>query len=283
MTSAGVVLGTAAYMAPEQAAAQPVDGRADVYSLGVLLFEMITGRHPFASETDAEYLVRHAEEMPARPGRLAPRCPPALEVCILRCLQKDPNERYPDAATVAKVLRAIDPTTRSSRGIAGKVIAGVAIIAVAGAGAFYVATHRPEDKAVPPPPPPVAAPVVAETKPAPPPPPAAPSAPTIVAIDVVSTPPGAKAYRLGETVPLGTTPFTVELPRSDTPIQIRFELAGHEPKQVEVPIAASMEIDVTLVRQPQKSTVAVDHKHITAPDKPKAKVQREGVMDPFAP
>ena len=99
----------------------------------------------------------------------------------------------------------------------------------------------------------------------------------------MSTPAGAKAYRLGETVPLGTTPFTVELPRSDTPIEIRFELAGYETKQVEVPIAASMEIDVTLVRQPQKPTVAVDHKTLTAPDKPKAKVQREGVMDPFAP
>ncbi|MBV8761726.1 MAG: serine/threonine protein kinase [Deltaproteobacteria bacterium] len=279
----GGALGTAAYMAPEQAAGRPVDGRADVYSLGVLLFEMITGRHPFASETDAEYLVRHAEETPPRPGKLAPRCPPALEACILRCLEKDPKDRYPDAATVAKVLRAVDPNARTSRGGAGKVVAGLVIIAAAAAGAFYVATHRPGETANATPAP-AAAPVVVAKEPATAPAPAAPSTPAVVSIDVVSTPAGAKAYRLGETVPLGTTPFTVDLPRSDTPIEIRFELAGYEPKEVQVPIAASMQIDVTLARMAQKPTVAVDHKNVTAPDKPKAsKVQREGVMDPFAP
>ncbi|HSN28674.1 MAG TPA: serine/threonine-protein kinase [Kofleriaceae bacterium] len=278
----GGALGTAAYMAPEQAAGEAVDGRADVYALGVLLFEMITGRHPFPSETDAEYLVRHAEETPPRPGKVAPRCPPALEACILRCLAKDPADRYPDATSVGKVLRAIDPSTRTSRGIAGKVAAGIVIVAAAGAGAFYVATHRPQEHALPAAT--AAAPVVVAqvTPPAPPAEPAA-SAPSIVSIDVVSTPPGAKAYRLGETVPLGTTPFTVELPRSDTPIEIRFELPGYEDKQVQVPIAASMEIDVRLVREPAKPTVAVEHKKVSAPDKPKAKVQREGVMDPFAP
>ena len=277
----GGALGTAAYMAPEQAAGRTVDGRADVYSLGVLLFEMITGRHPFASETDAEYLVRHAEESPPRPGRIAPRCPPALEVCILRCLEKDPADRYPDAAAVAKVLRAVDPSTRTSRPIIGKAVATLAVIGAVGAGAWYVATHGPEDHV--PAREPATAPSVAEARPQPPVPPPGASAVSVVSIDVVSTPKGAKAYRLGETVPLGTTPFTVELPRSDTPIEIRFQLAGYEDKQVEVPIAASMEIDVTLVRQPQKPTVAVDHKTLTAPDKPKAKVQREGVMDPFAP
>ena len=108
----GTSLGTAAYMAPEQAAGRPVDGRADVYALGVLLFEMIAGRHPFPSKTDGEYLLRHADETPPRPGKLAPRCPPALETAILRCLEKQPEDRYPDAATVAKVLRAIDPNAR---------------------------------------------------------------------------------------------------------------------------------------------------------------------------
>jgi len=289
----GTSLGTAAYMAPEQAAGKPVDGRADVYSLGVLLFEMITGRHPFPSKTDSEYLLRHADETPPRPGKLAPRCPPVLETVILRCLEKKPEDRYPDAATVAKVLRAVDPNTRTSRGVAGKVLAGIVIVAAAGAGAFYVATHRPEPTESQASVAPAAAPLVAAAPVAPASPPetqsAAPAAPSsvapIVAIDVVSTPAGAKAYRLGETVPLGTTPFTVQLPRSDTPIQIRFELAGHEAKQVEVPIAASMEIDVTLARMAQqKTTVAVDHKAAVAPDKIKPKkVQREGVMDPFAP
>jgi len=286
----GIALGTAAYMAPEQAAGRPVDGRADVYALGVLLFQMVTGRHPFPSKTDGEYVMRHADERPPRPGKLAPRCPPALETIILRCLEKLPEHRYPDAATVAKVLRAVDPRMRQSRGVAGKLFAGVLVTGALGAGAFYVVTTylQPETRTAsastphvvatttpvaPPAPAPAPAPAPVE------PPPAA--MPTIVDIDVVSTPPGAKAYRIGETVPLGTTPFTVQLPRSDTPIQIHFDLRGYESKQVEVPIAASMEIDVSLVKA--KPAVAEHHPATPPPtEKPKGKVSREGVMDPFA-
>jgi len=292
---AGIALGTAAYMAPEQAAGRPVDGRADVYSLGVLLFEMVTGRHPFPSKTDGEYVMRHADERPPRPGKLAPRCPPALEAAILRCLEKLPEGRYPDAATIAMVLRSIDPRTRQKSGAMGKLFAGVLVTGAVGAGAFYVVTNyvQPETRtasastpkpAAPapapvetPPPPPPPAPAPAEAAP----PAAPPAAATIVDIDVVSKPAGAKAYRIGETVPLGTTPFTVQLPRSDTPIQIRFDLPGYEPKQVEVPIAASMEIDVSLVK-----TRIVERPVAPPPPttvKPKGKVSREGVMDPFAP
>jgi serine/threonine-protein kinase len=264
--SEGAALGTAAYMAPEQAAGQPVDGRADIYALGVLLFEMVTGRHPFPSQTDGEYLLRHADSEPPRPTRLAPRCPPALEAAILCCLAKDPQDRYRDAATVAKVLREIDPRARQKR--SGMFAAAVLALGAAGAGGYYV-TMTGEPAASSPPPP---APVKLAAAPAP----SAPPRPVIVDIDVASTPAGAKAYRVGETVPLGTTPFAVELPRSDTPIRIRFELPGYEPKQVEVPIAASMQIDVSLV----KTKPAAHH---AAHDKPKGQVSREGVMDPFAP
>jgi serine/threonine-protein kinase len=278
---AGVALGTAAYMAPEQAAGRAVDGRADVYSLGVLLFEMVTGRHPFPSRTDSEYLLRHADDKPPRPGKLAPRCPPVLEEVILRCLEKQPQERYPDAATVAKVLRAVNPRTRQKRNSGGKLAVAVLAIGAASAGGYFVFTTylQPETRSAQasrqaPPPAPVKVAAAAAPKPAE----EAPG-PVIVDIDVVSTPPGAKAYRLGETVPLGTTPFTVQLPRSDTPIQIRFDLAGYEPKQVEVPIAASMEIDVSLVKP---KPVAAEHHAVPSTDKPKGKVSREGVMDPFA-
>jgi serine/threonine-protein kinase len=272
----GVAVGTAAYMAPEQAAGRPVDGRADVYSLGVLLFEMVTGRHPFPSQTDGEYLLRHAETPPPRPGKLAPRCPPALEQVILRCLAKDPDERYPDAATVASVLRAVDPRARQARGSGVFAGAMLALGAIGAGGYFFYtsrATSEPQAVAAAPSPPPVKV----ATPPAPT---AAESPPVIVEIDVVSTPAGAKAYRVGETVPLGTTPFSVQLPRSDAPIEIRFEHPGYEPKQVEVPIAASMEIDVSLVK---RKPVAVEHHAAPVSEKPKGKVSREGVMDPFAP
>ncbi len=268
----GVALGTAAYMAPEQAAGRPVDGRADIYALGVLLFEMVTGRHPFPSTTDGEYLIHHAESEPARPGKLAPRCPPALEAAILRCLAKDPQDRYPDAATVATVLREVDPRVRQKRG--GLFAAAVLALGAAGAGGYYLYMTGTPDVVVPSPAPP---PMKVAAAPAPAPPPAQPR-PVIVDIGVASTPPGARAYRIGETVPLGTTPFSVELPRSETPIQIRFELPGYEPKQVEVPIAASMQIDVSLVKVKR-----VEHHAAPVADKPKGQVSREGVMDPFAP
>jgi serine/threonine-protein kinase len=259
----GQALGTAAYMAPEQAAGRAVDGRADIYALGVLLFEMVTGRHPFPSQTDGEYILRHADTAPPRPGK---RCPPALERVILRCLAKDPGDRYPDAATVAAALRAVHPRERRGR---AKVAVAVLALGAAGAGAYYLDTARPGE---PPPRPPVIAVAPAPAPVAPPP------APTLVDIGVVSTPPGAKAYRSGETVPLGTTPFTVELPRGDAPVQIRLELAGYEPTQVAVPIVASTQIDVAL-----RKVKSNEHHVARPPEQPKGEVSREGVMNPFAP
>jgi serine/threonine-protein kinase len=266
----GVALGTAAYMAPEQAAGRAVDGRADLYALGVLLFEMVTGRHPFPSTTDAEYVLHHADSAPPRPGKLAPRCPPALEAAILCCLAKDPQDRYRDAATVATVLREVDPRARQKRG--GKLAAAVLALGAAGAGGYVYMTGTPEVAATPP-----APPMKVAAAPAPAPPPAEPR-PAIVDIGVASSPAGARAYRTGETVPLGTTPFSVELPRSETPIQIRFELPGYETKHVEVPIATSTQIEVSLVKVKR-----VEHHAAPIAEKPKGQVSREGVMDPFAP
>jgi serine/threonine-protein kinase len=282
--SEGAIVGTAAYMAPEQAHEHAkVDCRADIYSLGTMLFEMVTGQHPFPSATDGEFLIHHATTKPPRPGKLAPRCPPQLETVILRCLAKNPERRYASADELAASLRAID--VRKSSGSRGIWIGGGLALASAAAAASlvvlpkYLETTNAEARVEPTPeaalPPATPAPPVAEPEP--------PAAPSIVEIGIVSTPAGASVYRVGETVALGTTPFTVPLPSSDKPVKMRFEKAGFESKTIEVPIAASLEIEVELAA-PVASKVVRNRGPAEPATKPKVAtpLQREGTIDPFA-
>jgi hypothetical protein len=288
------VIGTAAYMAPEQASGRPVDGRADVYALGVMLFEMVTGRHPFPSNTDAEYLVHHASTRPPRPTRHAPHCPPALEAVILRCLAKLPADRFASAADVAALLRQIDPRARPRRGRAGLIATALVLAAAGGAAAYFLPDYLARGSAPKPAVEVVATGPAVIHEPAPedasevPPPPAEEST-VFVEIEVISKPTGARVFRVGETIPLGVTPFSVPLARSDQPTQLRFELDGHESKQIEVPITDSIEIEVALVKDraagKAKSTVTFRRpKKTPTPAQPKARpLAREGVIDPFAP
>lgn len=274
------VVGTAAYMAPEQASpGAPVDRRADVYSLGVLLFEIVTGRHPFPSATDSEYIVRHAEDKPPRPSKLAPRVPAALDDILLRCLAKKPEQRYENAAEVATALRMVNPRGRSR---AVPVFASVVLLGGAAAAAYMVLPQYFDNESSEPTPVPAVA--HAAPEPAKSVEPLAPVTPDIVEISVVSNPPGATVYRVGETVALGVTPFTVALPRSETPTQMRFELADHAAKTIEVPIAESLEIDVNLAREatPENARPVRWKKRPSSREQPVKKLQREGTIDPFA-
>jgi serine/threonine-protein kinase len=95
MTSTGVIMGTPDYMPPEQAQAAPTDFRSDIYSLGVVLFEMFCGRLPFQGESAMAILLQHIQAPPPAPRSLNPRLPAQLETLILRCLEKAPARRYP--------------------------------------------------------------------------------------------------------------------------------------------------------------------------------------------
>jgi len=109
VTRAGVRVGTPEYMAPEQIDDRPVDGRTDVYALGIMLYELSAGRRPFDAESNAELLMSQMYE-PARPIKeVNPRadCPPELQAIIDRCLEKDPEDRYASALDVAKALEAL--------------------------------------------------------------------------------------------------------------------------------------------------------------------------------
>lgn len=93
------ILGTAAYFSPEQAKGEPVDARADLYSTGVVLYEMLTGRQPFRGETPVAVAYQHVSETPTPPTDLVEDLPRGLDAVVLRALAKDPYQRYQDAPT----------------------------------------------------------------------------------------------------------------------------------------------------------------------------------------
>ena len=113
------ILGTAAYFSPEQAKGEPVDARADLYSTGVVLYELLTGRPPFRGESPVAVAYQHVSEAPVPPGELAPDVPPALDAVVLRALAKDPYQRFQDASSFRDALREAltgrAPTARELR------------------------------------------------------------------------------------------------------------------------------------------------------------------------
>lgn len=105
ISRAGLIVGTAAYMAPEQALGQAVDGRTDLYALGVLLYEMTTGRLPFTGADPLSVVSQHVHASVVPPRMLRPDLPRALEAVILRLLAKDPAQRFATANETANALR----------------------------------------------------------------------------------------------------------------------------------------------------------------------------------
>ncbi len=106
LTSSGSIMGTPAYMSPEQGSGQPLDGRSDLYSLGVMLFEMATGRVPYKAETPIAVIFKHIQD-PLPPARaLNPALPEALEKVILKALAKRPEDRYQTASEMTLALQA---------------------------------------------------------------------------------------------------------------------------------------------------------------------------------
>ncbi len=109
LTSIGQSLGTPAYMAPEQAAGDPVDARADLYAWGVMAYELLAGRHPFADKaTAAQLMAAHVTEAPAPLADKKPGLPPPVAALVMRCLAKDPNARPQSAADVVQALDAVN-------------------------------------------------------------------------------------------------------------------------------------------------------------------------------
>jgi serine/threonine-protein kinase len=156
-TASGIVLATPPYMSPEQATGEPIDGRSDIYSVGIMMWEMLVGRRPFRANAFGEYVLMHATravEPPSAAGAsMVPGgIPPALDAIILRCLAKKREERYASAEELRAALagvrdsitgeapvRARSPKVRSARlQRAGLAVAGalgvVALVVMAARG-----------------------------------------------------------------------------------------------------------------------------------------------------
>ena len=225
-TAAGSVIGTPAYMSPEQASGLLVDQRTDIYSLGAILYEMFTGHPVFNAKSFGEFVVKHMNDRPIAPRDLAdaPKIPMALEAVILRCLEKEPINRYQNVqelrddlaratATVETAIprprlprpRAIESASRRRPYL--PVVIGLGVVLLAGT-AFMVAAGIPllgggsKRQSAPS----GERPVVAA-------PPATADAElgqAAVSVSIETTPPGAQVAKRGSTTSLGKTPLVIE-------------------------------------------------------------------------
>ena len=151
MTEAGSIIGTAQYLSPEQAKGAAVDRRSDIYSVGVVLYEMLTGEVPFSGETPVEIAMKHLSTVPSPPSERNSKVPHELDAVVLRALAKEPEHRYQSAEEMDADLG------RVARGVAvAEETETAATMVLAGAGLAAPTTvlrpTRPLGPAGPPPP-----------------------------------------------------------------------------------------------------------------------------------
>src|ERR671914_2185112 len=130
MTEAGSIIGTAQYLSPEQAKGAAVDHRSDLYSLGIVLYELLTGAVPFTGDTPVEIAMKHLSTVPEPPSSRRPELPRALDQAVLRALAKDPDDRYASAeemdAELARVAEGLPVSTETAEA-ATAVLAGAGV------------------------------------------------------------------------------------------------------------------------------------------------------------
>lgn len=120
-----LMLGTPAYVSPEQARSDRIDARTDQYSLGVILFQLVTGRLPFETDTPMATVMKHMREAPPQPRSFNPDLPPAAEKVILKCLAKNPGDRFPSVGEAARSFEAaLDGATAAELGLDREPVAG---------------------------------------------------------------------------------------------------------------------------------------------------------------
>jgi eukaryotic-like serine/threonine-protein kinase len=270
LTRPGQILGTPLYMAPEQARSiAQVDGRADLYSLGCILYEMLTGRPPFLAENAYDCVVLHATEKPEPPGVHRPGLPTAVEAFILRALEKDPADRFTDAdamlaAWEAAWTEAGYGAVRTSTSISGSdlppaptpprswrrsALMALSAVLVAAAAAWWV-TSGPREVApalVFPDSLPVAAPA-SQPEPVDAPAPVVEvvpeaQAPAVLQKRLLSSPSGAEVWVDGQK--RGETPLSLEVP-SDGKLSVRLTRRGFNAEEREVSAGDPEEITVRL-------------------------------------
>jgi serine/threonine protein kinase/tetratricopeptide (TPR) repeat protein len=114
LTDTGAIIGTPEYMAPEQVEGEETDTRTDIYSLGIVLYEMVTGRVPFGGDTALSVAFKQKNEMPGEPRKLNVQIPEKLNRAIMKCLEKDRARRYESAAALCEDLARVEESLTSS-------------------------------------------------------------------------------------------------------------------------------------------------------------------------
>jgi eukaryotic-like serine/threonine-protein kinase len=115
ITATGSVMGTAQYISPEQAQGKPTTPRSDIYSIGVILYEELTGRVPFEGDSAVAVALKQVSEAPRRPSAINPNVPPALDAVVMRALAKDPDARFKDADAFLRALDAAEKAPDTPR------------------------------------------------------------------------------------------------------------------------------------------------------------------------
>ncbi len=270
-TAAGTLLGTPEYMAPEQLAGKAVDARADIYSFGIIMFELCAGGHrPFVAKSFGEMVIQHMTVPPPDPNEHSRvgALPPALAELILHCLEKEPNKRPASMREVHGRLLALAGEIKDGKPSRARMRRPLkwGIAATLAMAALAVATWQLLPRFMPHAPTAAAAAPVASgpvaAAPAVEPPPATPTpAPQVppqavaqVEASFESFPKGARVVRMDTDEILGITPFTLKLPRSERLLVVEVRKDGFQREALNVQLEKSDTWRVTLKKRSKRGS-----------------------------
>jgi serine/threonine protein kinase len=143
MTQTGMVVGTPQYLSPEQALGRGVDARSDLYSVGIMLFQLVTGRLPFDADSPLAIAYAHVQEEPVAPSSINRSLPPAVDALVARALKKNPNERFPNAEAMRDECLRVASSLHAA---APSIVPGTPVQSGSGVGS---AVFPPVDQAAP--------------------------------------------------------------------------------------------------------------------------------------
>jgi serine/threonine-protein kinase len=272
-TTTGAILGTPTYMSPEQCrGVGNVTEKADVYSLGAMLYQMIAGRPPFVGQGSGDLIAMHIIETPTPLHELMPGVSPDVETLVHQMLIKKPDER-PSMRQVLQSLEQLGLTATSATGTqvvivpppppppsrSRAVVLGVAL-GVLGLGGVALllaggGRHRGPEPTVPPPGPAQG-----------PPPPPTPG-PALVKLEILSQPPGAQVLGLPSQEPLGVTPWRLERPKDRGPLELVLRLPGYTDQKLLLTAQADETRRVTMNPEPVPAAKPAENTKKNAPVK----------------